>query len=420
MKKILFKHAAIYTLSNFSVALVPFLLLPVLTRVLSPQDYGIVAVFAVMLSAFTVLVSLNLHGAVSVRFFDTRGFQIQRYVSTCLWLVVLAAVVLCLAVSLFPAWLEKISSLPAPWILLASLVAALQVMMLLLLAVLQASRHPMVYGALRFTQALLEAMLSILLVIALAWSWQGRLWAIAASAGLMGLFAIAMLVRKKWLSASFDQQAAKDALWYGLPLLPHALGGLMLGMADRLMVAHHLDLTRAGIYFVAVQIGLVIGIAADAFNRAFAPWLMESLSKKDPERDMRIVRWSYAYFLIIAVLAVLAGWLLPWIFSILIGPRYLDAASIARYMLLGNAFTGMYYMVANYVFYTGHTGKLSVLSVSIGLASLALMSYLLQTRGLQGAAMAFMLGQAALFISTWLLSAYCHKMPWLFWHHKAV
>ena len=37
----LFGHAAIYTLSNFAVAGVPFLLLPVLTRVLDPAAYGV-------------------------------------------------------------------------------------------------------------------------------------------------------------------------------------------------------------------------------------------------------------------------------------------------------------------------------------------------------------------------------------------
>jgi O-antigen/teichoic acid export membrane protein len=416
----LFQHAAIYTLSNISIALVPFLLIPVLTRYLNPVDYGLVALFAVVLSAFTVLISLNLHGAITVRFFDKRGFDTKTYVSTCLRLVLSAAFIFGLLSLLLGRSLESLLSLPKLWIWLAALAATLQVMVVVLLAILQASKRPALYGSLRFTQAIVEAGLSLLLVLVLLWSWQGRLWAIAISAMLVGGTSIYLLIRHQWLGKGFDHAAARDALWYGLPLMPHALGGLLLGMADRLLVAHHLDLTSTGIYFVAVQTGLVIGITADAFNRAYAPWLMETLVKPDLQRDVRIVKLTYMYFVVITIVALLCSWLLPWIFGVMVGSKYQEAAPIASYMLLGNAFTGMYYMVANYIFFMGHTGRLSFLTILVGLANLALMSFLLRTRGLEGAAIAFMLGQAALFVGAWLLSAYSRKMPWAPWQWKAI
>jgi O-antigen/teichoic acid export membrane protein len=420
MRSRLFQHAATYTVSNFSVALVPFLLLPALTRHLSPLDYGFVALFAVVLSTFTVLISLNLHGAITVRFFDSRGFDAKTYVSTCCRLVLLAAFAFALLSVLLGSPLESALSLPKKWIWLATLAAAMQVMVLILLAILQSNKRPAPYGGLRFSQALVEAGLSLFLVLVLAWSWQGRLLAIAVSSALVGGASIYILARNQWLVRSFDRAAARDALWYGLPLMPHALGGLVLGMADRLLVAHHLDLTSTGLYFVAVQTGLVVGIAADAFNRAYSPWLMEVLVKHDLQRDLRIVKLTYAYFAGITTVAILLGWLLPWLFGVMVGPEYQDAAPIARYMLLGNAFTGMYYMVTNYIFFTGHTGRLSLLTMSVGLGNLALMSYLLRAQGLQGAAIAFMLGQAALFIGAWLLSASSRKMPWAPWRWKSI
>jgi O-antigen/teichoic acid export membrane protein len=420
MRSRLLQHAAIYTVSNFLIALVPFLLIPVLTRYLSPLDYGLVALFAVVLSAFTVLISLNLHGAITVRFFDKRGFDTKTYVSSCLRLVLLAAIILGLLSLLFGKSLESLLSLPRVWIWLAALAATLQVMVVVLLAILQASKLPALYGSLRFTQAIVEAGLSLLLVLVLFWSWQGRLWAITLSSILLGGTSVYLLIRHRWLGRNFDHAAARDALWYGLPLMPHALGGLLLGMADRLIVAQHLDLTSTGVYFVAVQTGLVIGTAADAFNRAYSPWLMEALVKPDLQRDVRIVKLTYVYFVVIAMFALLFGWLLPLIFSVMVGPRYQEAAPIARYMLLGNAFTGMYYMVANYIFFTGHTGRLSILTITVGLSNLALMSYLLRARGLEGAAVAFMLGQAVLFTGAWILSAASRKMPWAPWKWKAI
>ena len=51
----LVKNIFIYTSSNILKSTLPFLLLPVLTRYLSPADYGIIATFEVLLMFFTIL-----------------------------------------------------------------------------------------------------------------------------------------------------------------------------------------------------------------------------------------------------------------------------------------------------------------------------------------------------------------------------
>lgn len=66
----LFGHAAIYPLSNFAIAGVPFILLPVLTRILTPAAYGVVAMFALVVAFMSVGVGLNVHRAIAVRYFD--------------------------------------------------------------------------------------------------------------------------------------------------------------------------------------------------------------------------------------------------------------------------------------------------------------------------------------------------------------
>lgn len=50
MSRKLFGNAAIYLGANILNAGIPFLLLPILTHVLTPADYGIVAMFSVVVS----------------------------------------------------------------------------------------------------------------------------------------------------------------------------------------------------------------------------------------------------------------------------------------------------------------------------------------------------------------------------------
>lgn len=52
-----------YLVSNILNAIIPFALLPVLTRYLSPEEYGEVAMFQTLLGAMTAFVGLSMAGA---------------------------------------------------------------------------------------------------------------------------------------------------------------------------------------------------------------------------------------------------------------------------------------------------------------------------------------------------------------------
>lgn len=408
----LFGHAAIYTLSNFAVAGVPFLLLPVLTRVLDPADYGVIAMFTLVVSFISVGVGMNVHGAITVRYFDRSSFDIQKYVSTALVILLVSTVLMLVLVSIVGPKLAEVTSIPKQWLYVAVLVAFLQFLVQVLLALWQASKKPVMYGALRLTHAFLDAIGSIVLVLVLALSWQGRLSGLLAAWLFAAIIAVYFLIREGWLVRSIDPTYAKDALNYGVPLIPHAVGGLLLGMADRFMVNNILDVSSTGIYLVAIQLGLILGMLADSFNKAFAPWLMEKLSDISHESQKKIVIFTYIYFVIIIALAAMGAFVAPYVLPYIVGPQFQTAGPLLIFILLGNAFIGMYYMVTNYIFYSRRTGLLSTLTISVGVMTVALSYFLINAYGIQGAAIGFLVGQASLFFGAWILSNYCVPMPW--------
>lgn len=405
---------AIYTLSNFAVAGVPFLLLPVLTRALSPDAYGAVAMFTVVVSFFAVGAGLNVHGAVMVRYFDPEKFCISTYVSTALFILAFTSLILTLVVVVGGNHLENLTGLPMNWLLVAVCVAACQFIVQILLTLWQSSKQPAKFAAFRFSHSTMDGMVSLLLVVAFALSWEGRLLGISTAWTASAAAALWFLFRSGWLARSVRKDYAVDALRYGVPLVPHAIGGLVLAMTDRFLVTNLLDLTATGIYMVAVQVGLILQIAADAFNKAFAPWLMETLKHNDHSRDKRIVKYTYSYFGLILTVAVVAGFFAEFIINLLAGEQYQSAAEVARYTLVGNAFVGMYYMVTNYIFYSRRTELLSLMTTTVGLITIGLTWYLIQESGIVGAAQAFMVGQILMFFGTWFLANRCHPMPWRF------
>ena len=66
------KGAGVYVIASIINAAVPFLLLPVLTRYLSPAEYGEVALFNVWVSLAGALCGLSVHAAANRKYFSDK------------------------------------------------------------------------------------------------------------------------------------------------------------------------------------------------------------------------------------------------------------------------------------------------------------------------------------------------------------
>ena len=84
MKSTILRAGAIYAAANVISAGVPFFLLPVLTRALSPADYGRVINFFLLVTLSTSLAGLSVHGAVAVNWFQRNEMDFPRFVGTAL------------------------------------------------------------------------------------------------------------------------------------------------------------------------------------------------------------------------------------------------------------------------------------------------------------------------------------------------
>ncbi len=404
--------ALIYVVANVLTAAIPLLLLPLFTRVLSPEDYGRIAMFGVVVQLLGALAGLSVHGAIGVRFFDRETIDFPRFVGSCLAVLAGSLLVVLVVVAAALPLLETFTKLPGHWLLIAVAVSGANFVVQSQLAIFQSAAQPLRFGALRLTQASLDLGLSLILVLGVGLAWQGRAAGVALAAAVAATLALAMMRSGGWLRLPGTRDYAAQAIKFGLPLVPHAIGGLLIASVDRFMITNILDVGSAGIYLVAVQIGLVLNLITDAGNRAFAPWLMRSLKQQDPDHDLMVVRLTYLGFGILIILGLAMGLAAPTALAFLVGEQFRSAGSVVIYITMGQAFGGMYYLVTNYVFFAGKTGKLAAVSLTSGLLNIGLSYVLLTTRGLEGAAQAFMAAQLLLFLGTWWLAARSHPMPW--------
>jgi O-antigen/teichoic acid export membrane protein len=408
----LFGPAGVYVVANALNSAIPFFLLPVLTRVLSPTEYGTVAMFAIVVSILGAFTGLSVHSAISVKYFKLDEGAMKQYVGTCLAILLASTVFILAVVALARPWLEAVTAVPGDWLMVAVLVSAAQFVINIRLSLWQVKRRPARYGAFQVSQSGVNAALSLLLILAVGMAWEGRALGQAAAAILFMLLALALLLRNREVAAPAGTAQARDALRFGVPLIPHVLGGLMIVAVDRLMISNMLDVAQTGIYMVGLQLGMVLGLITESFNRAYAPWLMGALVKPDVARDCRIVRGTYLYFGIVAFAAIVMGAMAPLLLEVLVGEQFKQASGVVVYIALGYAFSGMYYMVTNYVFFSGRTSLLAMMTFIAGAVNVVATYFLIKLNGLTGAAQAFMLSQGILFLGVWWMAQRVRPMPW--------
>lgn len=172
--KLLFGNAAIYLGANILNAAIPFLLLPVLTRVLTPADYGVVAMFGIVLSVLGAFTGLSVHGAIGVRYFQMQKNGLAEYVGACVGILVLSTSLILILMALFGTWISKITGVPQDWLLVAVLLSGLQFLGNIRLSLWQVGGNATLYGFFQITQSLLNAGFSLFLVLLVGLAWQGR------------------------------------------------------------------------------------------------------------------------------------------------------------------------------------------------------------------------------------------------------
>jgi O-antigen/teichoic acid export membrane protein len=330
-----------------------------------------------------------------------------------LLLVAVAAGALAALLLPFGAHIAAITELPRPWLWVALCVATGQAVTLAMLALQQAAARPVAYAIMQVTQAVLVSLVTLWLVVGAAQDWRGPVRAQLLGALLFAAASLVLFVRGGFLRVTVSREHVRHALSFGLPLVPHVLAAVAIQAIDRLIITHHSGLAQTGVYTLGYQLGMVIGLLEDSFNRAWQPWLFERLRTADEGAKRRIVLFTYGYFGAITLCAVALGALAPWLLSLVAPARFGGAAAYVVWIALGYAFSGMYKMVSGYMFYAERTGVLAWMTILAAVINAAMSLMLVPRHGPVGAAYAATIGFAASFLLTWVAAARVYPMPWL-------
>ena len=411
----LLAETAVYGGLNVVRALIPVLLVPVLTRYLTPEDYGMVVLFEFSRNLGVQIFGLGTVSAVRRRFFDPERVEFGRYFSSALLANAFGFVVILLVIGLCTALGWGLPPL-AMWAL-APVIAG-QVILALFLAVLQLHHRPVTFGLVMIANTLANLGLSVVFVVPLGWGWYGRVWAIVAAALGSAVLAVLLTWRRVGLARP-DFRWMRDALNYGLPIIPNGLLSKLAAFADRVLVAALVSVSVAGVYAAAYQFAMVITMSVQSLAYAWTPWLFERLKREDAAADRSIVKATYAScaaLTLIAVAAIFAvHYFAPWI----VGRSFHGATLYTPWLLTSALLRGMSRVISTIILYSERTASLSLITVSVLVVNVLALVVLVPWVGPVGAAQASCLASFVGLVVTWRLASRFRPLPWLLRRHPA-
>ena len=404
--------SSIYVVSNIVNASIPFMLLPVLTRVLSPAEYGVFLIYILLVNGLVPFTGLQISRSIVRNYIDQDKIDISLYVSSCLLLSTISTLLIFGIITIFSGTLSELFSFPKSWLWAPIIASFGQTYLAVSLGLLQMNNKPISYGLTRIGHSLLLAALTVYFVLYLDWNWEGAVFGHVLAMTFFIPAALYVLSLTKYIKLNVSYDYALQAIKYGAPLIPHVIGTVVITMIDRIFISHFIGMEALGIYGSGYQISLILFLLITSFNQAFTPWLFPRIKAGKEKTKLKIVKVTYAYFVILMVFAILLSLISAPFVRIYLDESYFAATEVIPWLLCSFVLHGMYIMFGNFLYYSKSTGILSIATLIAAISNIFLNWILIPLNGIIGAAQASIFAFFFAFIFTWYFSTKKVKMPW--------
>lgn len=404
-------RGSVYSIVTVVQATSVMLAIPLLTRLLDADEYGLLTAVLVAQAVLTHLAGFGMPAAVTRTYFHDGGPDGARALIAVAAAAAFAVAVVAIATG--PLWSQVFGTLDfGPELVLAVVSAAFSATLVSAQMVLQAEgrARDFVIGA---AIAIAGGQISGIGAVALGYGPTGYMAGLSFGflAGLLYAWPAAGFRLRPLRAAATRRPLVATALRVGLPTIWMGLSLYLLSAADRVVVERIDGPAAAGNYYIAYAVGSLGIFLVAAINGAWSPAIFGA----ERGRRWRFLADSAVEITRIAALAAAALTLIAPLALRLFAPADYDVAGLGGVSLLVAVSTLPYLWYlssANLAIWRARTGRLAFSSVAAAILNLVLCALLVPPLGLEGAAAATLIAYAFLGAATWLWTRPLAAIPW--------
>lgn len=371
-----------FTISSFLQKTISFLTMPIFTRLLSTDEFGVVTVYGSWENIFLIFISLNVfYGAFNTAMMDFDKDR-DRYASSLIGLVFSIGFLFFIFYLVFQDSVNYLTGMS----FFMTVIMFIQILFQSAFSIWMA-RQKFRYNYIPVTIATLalfglSPILSIWGIIQFpSFKVEAKLLGNVIAYVVVGFYTIYSLYLK---GRSFCvAKYWRYAFIFSAPLIAHYLSSVILGQADRIMISRFVGDGAAGIYSVAYSVSMILTILTTSSNQALVPKLYENIKEDNLDKLKKTI-----YLLLVATALALDFIMLfgPEIIRIVATDEYIDAIWVIPPIMSSLLFTFIYQLFANIEFYFKKNEYIIFASIVAAIANVALNYYFIPIYGFIAAA----------------------------------
>jgi O-antigen/teichoic acid export membrane protein len=410
---------SIYGLTNFGVKGLSFLLIPVISRFISPAGYGVVALAETIAGPIGMVCGLGTATSLRRIYFDyvDDPGQSRSYIGSAFRFVILTTMVgVALSWYVGPHALRLLAGNCAvpffPLFAVAICSAGLGQVQQTQLSLFQVQNRPWAYSALSFLSFALGTVSTCWLVI---WSGMGALGIITSRfLSVIAAVVIALWMTRGWFTTAWNWRALRQQVRLGFPLMLFDVVNVALVFADRLILQHYRPLNDVGIYSIAYTFGALMLTLTVSLSQAWEPFFFES-ARQGKIAELRNL--SSVLVVGLAGIASIGAMTSGPVMHLILDRRYAAAAPLVPIILAAYLLNSFYYLLGVVAMQHKRSGTIAVVTTIACAVNIGLNFWWVPRWGSWGAAFATV---AAYFLQAALMYAALRTQAGAFYNYLSI
>lgn len=416
LKSTLFKHTAVYTITDGISKGLSFLTLPFISYYLIPEELGISANFDVLQNILMLLAGQAIVNAMPYFFYGKTHEERSLIVSNLLGLIVASNVIFSVLIFFFSGMIEDYLHIGLLLQLLTTVSVVAHLLSSLNLVIYRLEEKPYAFGLLQILQTIIYLVLLVLFVVVLKWNAIGKIYSVVIAFSIMALVHLVLLMKRKYIVIKYSKEDCTKLLKFGLPLLPHSLSFWFKSGLDKVIITAYCGLAVNGIYSMALSFGALYTIFNTAFSNSYIPYLQKRINAFTEDNIVSekkaIVRLSYLMMVGFAVLSIFAVFVCWLAIKYFLSADYADSFQFIPYIMIGLTFNSIYGLVIQFPYTIKKTLGMGIITFSGSIIQLLLTYVLVLYLDVEGIKISYVVGSFIIMAGVWWYSNKVYPMPW--------
>lgn len=312
---------------------IAFIVLPVFSRLLTTDQYGLVTLYNSWLQIVCIFTTLNLQygslGTAQIKFKEEK----YSYSATIQILVSLICVIALFIVMFCSDFFQNLFNMPI-YLILMMIVESWASFIIGLWN--GNKRFEFNYKSFIFITlfvSIASSGLGIVMVLHTKYKAEARIFTMIGVELIIAIILfIKILKRGKYV---LKKVYLKFALKNNIPIIPYYFSKVVFNASDKIIIAKLIGNDKAGIYGLVYMLAFAMDFFRVAINNAYGPWCYNQIKNRDNEKVQLVNRYIIFGVLYILFIFILIGPELVWIIG---GINYCEARWIVPFVIISLLF----------------------------------------------------------------------------------